>query len=151
MGLAAKKTPDKYCKHCGTKFNRKRVGKSNQLECYSNYMRRKFCSLSCSVSNQHTREAKTAAASRKRAQRFVKGFCEACGHDSDLTIHHINGDPMDNRVENLQTLCRYCHSYWHSTLIRISKQPIEPMPRIIEWASCAATVMPSSRKSRRSS
>lgn len=28
-----------------------------------------------------------------------------------LDVDHINGDPSDNREENLQTLCKCCHSY----------------------------------------
>lgn len=42
--------------------------------------------------------------------------CEECGL-SDwrgkpllLELHHINGDPLDNRLENLQMLCGNCHS-----------------------------------------
>lgn len=43
--------------------------------------------------------------------------CEEC-HWSEsrddgsipLELHHINGDPRDNRLENLQILCPNCHS-----------------------------------------
>jgi len=28
-----------------------------------------------------------------------------------LDVDHVNGDPKDNRPENLQTLCKCCHSY----------------------------------------
>ena len=42
--------------------------------------------------------------------------CEICGIDEWLgrplamALHHINGDPADNRIENLQLLCPNCHS-----------------------------------------
>lgn len=39
--------------------------------------------------------------------------CEICGlEDSSivLELHHINGDPTDNRICNLQILCPNCHS-----------------------------------------
>jgi 5-methylcytosine-specific restriction endonuclease McrA len=42
--------------------------------------------------------------------------CECCGLSSwrelpiSLALHHVNGDRLDNRLENLQLLCPNCHS-----------------------------------------
>ena len=36
--------------------------------------------------------------------------CEICGYTDKVELHHINGDPTDNRLENLQMLCPNCHS-----------------------------------------
>ena len=42
--------------------------------------------------------------------------CEICGISEwrgkklSLELHHINGDPFDNRIENLQIICPNCHS-----------------------------------------
>ncbi len=48
---------------------------------------------------------------------FKKQQCEMCGWSrktSDgripLELDHINGDPHDNRLENLRILCPNCHS-----------------------------------------
>lgn len=36
--------------------------------------------------------------------------CEICGYTENLELHHINGQPTDNRLENLQILCPNCHA-----------------------------------------
>ena len=36
--------------------------------------------------------------------------CELCGYTENLELHHINGQPTDNRLENLQILCPNCHA-----------------------------------------
>lgn len=38
------------------------------------------------------------------------GISEWCGLPLSMALHHINGDRLDNRVENLELLCPNCHS-----------------------------------------
>lgn len=65
-------------------------------------------------------------AGRRRNRYFIKtrlidaGLkdrrCERCGLDEwhgralSLELHHVNGDGLDNRLENLLLLCPNCHS-----------------------------------------
>ena len=43
-------------------------------------------------------------------------YCEQChlsvwqGHQIPLEIHHLNGNNIDNRIENLKLLCPNCHA-----------------------------------------
>jgi hypothetical protein len=151
MGQRTKETPTKNCEWCGAPFIRKRVGKDAQLECVSNFMRRKFCSISCSAARQHATEPPTVAASRKRAMKRVEGSCESCGQDRELVVHHVDCDPMNNASSNLQTLCTYCHSFWHAMHRRIGIQPQARMPPMVELADCAPTATRSRRNARQSS
>ena len=34
--------------------------------------------------------------------------CEACGLYKPLYVHHIDGDPLNNEIDNLETRCRDC-------------------------------------------
>jgi len=53
--------------------------------------------------------------SRARKIRIARGqawICERCHEEMDemgFDIHHINQDPLDNDVTNLEALCVPCH------------------------------------------
>jgi DNA-binding CsgD family transcriptional regulator len=50
------------------------------------------------------------------AEGVKEARCEACGLTSwrggppPLALHHVNGDTLDNRLENLELLCMNCHA-----------------------------------------
>ena len=50
--------------------------------------------------------------------------CVECGSDNSIIVHHIdesrkNGiKKMNNNLDNLQTLCRFCHADAHKTTMR---------------------------------
>ncbi len=41
--------------------------------------------------------------------REAEFICQRCGDRLADEIHHVNGDPGDNRFENLLATCRPCH------------------------------------------
>lgn len=50
-------------------------------------------------------------------------FCQRCGKEFDqsaLLIHHKNGRKWDNDIENLQVLCKSCHSKIHNEFGKLS-------------------------------
>jgi hypothetical protein len=40
-------------------------------------------------------------------------FCDSCGSEGKVQIHHIDLNPYNNRLENLQALCKDCHMKLH--------------------------------------
>ena len=44
--------------------------------------------------------------------------CELCGNDTCLEIHHIDVDFTNNDINNLQVLCKDCHSKQHGDNIK---------------------------------
>lgn len=63
---------------------------------------------------------KSITSAKLKFKLFKEGLkenkCENCGISEwygqplQCQLHHINGDPSDNRLENLQILCPNCHS-----------------------------------------
>lgn len=47
---------------------------------------------------------------RERIMRTRGRACHQCAGPPPLELHHRNGDPSDDRVENLALLCRDCHA-----------------------------------------
>lgn len=69
------------------------------------------------------------------------GLSEWYGKPIPLEVHHINGNHYDNRIENLQLLCRNCHSQTdsfcrkknrHNIKNNISKDSIESKEKEIK-------------------
>ncbi len=85
-----------------------------RLEDRGVFLRQKYCSLTC-ANSKHT---VTEGALLWRARKLRKDVCEMCGQTMSLYAHHIDGDRTNNQPRNIQTLCLYCHNFWHSTLAR---------------------------------
>lgn len=37
------------------------------------------------------------------------GYCFYCGNKDNLEVHHIDGNMLNNSLDNLTILCSHCH------------------------------------------
>lgn len=62
---------------------------------------------------------KTPEAIRKEVIALANGVCERCGEVEEfMDVHHRNTNWEDNSLENLDYLCKSCHTQVHVYLNR---------------------------------
>ena len=152
-----KSTELRQCETCSNTLERNRTP-AGRLEGFRDFMRRRFCSLSCA--NSRGKGGDSRNAHLYRARKLLKPNCECCGTTEQRQAHHVNMDWRDNSPANVQTLCIFCHHFWHAMHIRLGATPTQPMPRLVshspttpdqEWCDCAPTATRSARPSRKGS
>lgn len=139
--MDTKPTPIRHCAHCGLKLERKRY--CDRLEDYAAFMKRQHCSRTCG----NSRKELTKHGYSWRARKHLKPACEACGETRLLHAHHIDQDKTNNEPTNIQTLCKYCHDFWHSTAKRLAVNVAGRMPALL----VGGTPIPTSQESRKES
>lgn len=72
---------------------------------------------------------------------LLNEHCDICGVSEwmnrpiSLQLHHLNGNPVDHRIENLQILCPNCHSQTDNFAGRKQKRVKKPIERKIKESS----------------
>lgn len=72
------------------------------------------------IRSPHQREGQSERYFRERARDLLEittpQLCKKCGRgpkERQIEVHHIDGDPFNNELDNLQWLCRGCHTILH--------------------------------------
>ena len=88
----------------------------------------------------HRKFTKEAQALEYKKESYCENIDNRLGYvctativkSSQLTVDHINGDPLDERPENKQTLCRNCHDY-KTHLFKDYKTPGRKTLKMTSW------------------
>ena len=106
---------EKYCEYCGKQLERKRF--NGRLEDFTVFKNRKYCNRECmrkdwvKIGDNHNQSYSNAHTTARKINELIlhKELCELCGSDTNLDIHHIDGNWQNNNLDNLMCLCRSCH------------------------------------------
>lgn len=129
--------PQKFCERCGKEFFRRvrkrprspTGGRVTDWEAPKDFLRRKYCSISCA----NTTGARTEAGAYSQSIKLRGDQCEACGALANLHNHHVDGNIFNNTPSNLQTLCESCHTFWHAMLRRLGRPLARRMPKVWDF------------------
>ena len=122
---------EKYCEYCGKQLERKRF--NGRLEDFTVFKNRKYCNRECmrkdwvKIGDNHNQSYSNAHTTARKINELIlhKEVCELCGSDTNLDIHHIDGNWQNNNLDNLMCLCRSCHTRYErnkdKTELRIRK------------------------------
>ena len=115
MPMPRKPDPLKHCAHCGKKLERKRSA-SGVLESLLHFGRRKYCGRPCMAADFDTRHGADVgwSTAHYHARKIVPpGPCNRCGKPDAKDVHHKDGNHQNNLPENLERICRSCHTLEH--------------------------------------
>lgn len=107
----------RYCEYCNKPMERKRYS-NGELMSWTHYNRQKYCDKEC-MKAAFANKPKTGTSwmtVHYHARKLIpSGSCEICGSDRNIDVHHKDGNPQNNSIDNLQRLCRSCHMKAHRT------------------------------------
>jgi hypothetical protein len=123
---AKTRTGVKVCERCGTEFRREDLPYNIDDK---NWEARRLCGEECRRANLSEiasarigdkspvwkGDAATNASGNRRARVLVPvlGSCARCGEQAEVR-HHIDENPRNNVLENIEQLCRDCHLKHHN-------------------------------------
>ena len=103
------------CAYCGKPMERKRYH-NGTLQSWQHYNAKKYCDRECmkKAFREKPKSGKSWMTVHYHARNLKpEGACEVCGSTKNIDVHHIDGNPQNNDIMNLQRLCRSCHIKTH--------------------------------------
>jgi len=116
MPAPKKPTPLRFCEHCGTKLERKRLP-NGDLEYLVHFNRRKYCDQVCmgrAFDQRHSAEVGWSTAHYHARKMVPIGCCSRCAKPDASDVHHKDGNHLNNSPDNLERICRSCHNLAHN-------------------------------------
>lgn len=115
------KTPNSVCAYCGTSFYKRpssiTKSKSGFVFCCREHkdLAQRLNGITA-IQPPHYGTGNGHKTGRLIAIRHLPHQCNRCGYDRDiriLEVHHIDRDPSNNQLDNLEILCPNCHTIEH--------------------------------------
>lgn len=104
---------ERYCKYCNQMLVRK-IYKTGSIEPKKSFLGRMFCDVDCKDSWIADNKKGDPSNSRRKARELLgPGCCSKCGAEEARDAHRIDGDEFNNSLDNLERLCRSCHTKVH--------------------------------------
>lgn len=111
-GVARNKSPDRFCIRCNINkipLSNKKFCSTSCWEDYS-YVEKENKFLEGEVIDISIKSAKKTLLKLKGRNCWCCGLAEWVGNPIPLDIHHIDGNHKNNKLDNLQILCKNCHA-----------------------------------------
>lgn len=112
----------KECPNCGKIFRGRNAGRERKycsVECCNEWLHKERLRKLNECKDHYTKgNGKPSNTIRRELFKKYNDSCQLCGWNTKnpftnkvpLQIHHIDGNPMNNELTNLQLLCPNCHA-----------------------------------------